>query len=248
MSNMSKVKVECSFCQSELLRYELNPNTKKPISNFFCDKYCKGEWQRKQKELVGYTKEWLIEEYINKKRSANSIAKEINRDPKRVWEWIKDYGIETRSRGHSTDHLPKDGSSFKGMKHTKETKDKIRRCRLQDGHVPYLKDGIHWLKHEGAVSPKWKGGITPDRQKVYSSEEWSESVKAVWSRDNATCQRCGKNHNITKNRGTFHIHHIVSFMVEELRTDVTNLVLLCSECHIWVHSNKNKTKEFIKEG
>jgi hypothetical protein len=59
--------------------------------------------------------------------------------------------------------------------------------------------------------PAWKGGITPERQQFYSTEEWSDAVKGVWKRDNAICQNCKKHHNTTKSRGTFHIHHIVSF-------------------------------------
>lgn len=48
-------------------------------------------------------------------------------------------------------------------------------------------------------------------------------------------------------QGTFHIHHIVSFKNKELRTNINNLVLLCDECHHWVHSNNNVAHEFIKE-
>jgi predicted HNH restriction endonuclease len=50
-----------------------------------------------------------------------------------------------------------------------------------------------------------------------------------------------------ESRGTFHIHHVVSFMVRELRAEPDNLVLLCKKCHLFVHSRKNKTSEFIKE-
>jgi thymidylate synthase (FAD) len=93
----------------------------------------------------------------------------------------------------------------------------------------------------------WKGGLTPERQALYASPEWVDAVKMVWARDNATCQKCGAHHNTAKSRGTFHIHHIVSFMVRELRADVDNLVLLCRDCHHWVHSKSNESKLFIKE-
>ena len=198
--------------------------------------------------MLGYNKEWLEHEYLAMGKSANQIAREINRDSKRVWEWITNYNIPTRSRGHDTSHLPKDGSTWKGKKHSEGTKDKIRQARLNDGHVPYLKDGVHWLTSKAKEDhPNYKGGLTPERQALYSSEEWSQSVKSVWHRDNAICQKCGKHHNSEKNRGNFHIHHIVSFMVRELRSNINNLVLLCKECHRWVHSKENINKEFIKE-
>lgn len=193
-------------------------------------------------------RDWLYGAYVISKMNCTEIAKECNRDPKTIWSWLKKFEIPTRKRG--ADSSP--GTFKKGHKygvgriHTEETKEKLRQARYKDGRVPYLKDGKHWLKHEGSVSPMWKGGVTPERQKVYSSIEWSEAVKKVWSRDNATCQRCGKYHNTCENRGTFHIHHIVSFMVEDKRTDYNNLILLCKDCHLWVHSKKNKTKKFLE--
>lgn len=195
-------------------------------------------------------KEWLYNEYIVKKRTANEIAKDVERDPKTVWSWLKKFEIKTRPRGgdSSSGSFKKGTNLWKGRKHKESTKQKIREARLKDGHVPYLKNGKHWLKGvKGEKHPLWKGGLTPERQSVYSSKEWVKVVKIVWERDNATCQNCGKHHNTTKNRGSFHIHHIISFQNRETRTDPTNLVLLCKKCHLWVHSKKNTNNKFIKE-
>lgn len=244
-----KKEVNCSICGSILLRVVWNYAKARPISAFYCDNTCKGEAQRRERESLGFTKEWLESEYLDKKKSANQIAREIGRDPKRVWEWIRDYGIGTRSRGTDYGNAFKKGqeSAFKGMKHTEETKAEIKRISIKQGRKPYMKDGVHWLKHDGAVSPMWKGGITPERQSFYSSPEWVDAVKKVWERDNAICQRCGIHHNTAKARGTFHIHHIISFMVKEKRADVDNLILLCKKCHLWVHSKNNINKQLIGE-
>lgn len=236
------MKVKCNFCDNDLER-----KVKSKTNTYFCNKNCKGKWQKQQREKLGFTKEWLIDEYINKRKSANQIAKEIKRDSKRVWEWIKDYKINTRPRG--TDY----GQNFKkghkicvGRKITDKHKNLLRNLRLKDGHVPYLKDGIHWLHHEGAISPNYKGGVTPERQAIYSSIEWTSAVKEVWKRDNAICQNCGKHHNEEQNRGKFHIHHLFSFAeYKHLRCNPDNLVLLCKECHLWVHSNENKENKFL---
>lgn len=195
------------------------------------------------------SKEWLINEYVTKKRTCNDIAKELNKDPKTIWSWLKKNEIPTRSRGgdSSSGSFKKGSNLWLGKKHKPETKDKIREARLKDGHVPYLKNGVHWMKGlESKNHPNFKGGLTPERQSLYSSNEWSEAIKKVWKRDNAICQKCGKSHNEEKNRGNFHIHHLVSFQVRELRSEVSNLILLCKECHRWVHSNKNINKQFIK--
>lgn len=245
---MPKQKVDCSTCGKELKRWLINPVTKKPILNFFCDNNCKGLWQKRQRESFGYTKEWLISEYITNKKSANQIAIEIGRDSKRVWEWIRDYGIETRKRGHDTSHLPKDGSTFKGKKHSEKTKKILSEISLKDGRVPWGKNNPHPYKgKKGKDTNNYKGGLTPERQAFYSSKEWVNAVKEVWKRDKAICQKCKKSHNETNNRGTFHIHHIISFQVREFRSNIDNLVLLCEKCHRWVHSNKNIEKQFIKE-
>lgn len=195
------------------------------------------------------SKEWLINEYITKKRTCNDIAKELNKDPKTIWSWLRKNEIPTRSRGgdSSSGSFKKGSNLWLGKKHKPETKYKIREARIKDGHVPYLRNGEHWLKSvEKKVHPNYKGGLSPERQSFYSSKEWSEAIKQVWKRDNAICQKCGKNHNEEKNRGNFHIHHLVSFQVRELRSEVSNLILLCKDCHRWVHSKKNINKEFLK--
>lgn len=242
-------KVECSQCGASIVRVTWSYKRGEPIKRFFCGHACKGEWQKAQREALGYDRDWLEDQYHVQGKSANAIAREVGRDPKRVWEWMKDYGIETRPRGtdYGQNFKPGQESAFKGKKHTKENRERIRQARLEDGRVPYLKDGKHWLHHPGAQSPAWKGGVTPERQSFYATEEWKETVKHVWARDNATCQRCGKDHNVNRNEGAFHIHHIVSFMVRDLRSDPSNLVLLCKECHRFVHSRENTEREYIRE-
>lgn len=244
-----KKKVFCSVCSSQLLRVTWNYGRNREIKNFFCDNGCKGKWQIMEREKMGFTKEWLEAEYLEKGKGANEIAKEIGRDPKRVWEWIRDYGIPTRPRGSDKNQQFKKGdeSPFKGRTHTREARERFRQLRLEDGRVPYLKNGKHWLKHKNAKHPNWKGGLTPERQAFYASDEWKVAVKEVWKRDNAICQRCGKSHNGDRNGGAFHIHHIVSFSIKSLRSDPENLVLLCKNCHLFIHSKKNINKDYISE-
>lgn len=245
---MPKQKCSCSQCGGELKRWLINGVTKKPIKNFFCNTGCKGQWQIEQREALGFTKEWLMDQYITQGKDANQIAREIGRDGKTVWNWLSLYGIPTRPRGHDTSHLSKDGSTWKGRSHSAETKLRMSVAAIADGRVPWGKENEpYWRGKTGKDHPSFKGGLTPERQSVYSSQEWVDAVKMVWARDNATCQCCGKHHNTAESRGTFHIHHITSFQVKELRTEITNLILLCKVCHKFVHSKRNITKKFIKE-
>lgn len=231
-----KFNTICHHCGAPLTR-------KSVMSMYFCDSLCKANWQRTTKPV---TEPWLRDAYVTRGLNCTQIGKQVDRDPKSVWNWLKDFGIETRKRGTTGNHVHSIGVkkvlTDAGRKRLSEA---ARAARLKDGRKPYMKDGKHWLKHEGAVSPNWQGGITPERQALYASEAWADAVKAVWKRDDASCQRCGKRHNTTASRGTFHIHHIVSFKTASLRSDATNLVLLCKPCHLFIHSRKNTLKEFI---
>ena len=238
-----KIETKCDSCGLPIKRYRSKSGM------HYCGIECKSAWQKNKRESLGFTEEWLKTEYFSLGKSANQIAREIGRDPKRVWEWMRDYSMDIRPRGsdYGNTFKPGCGSAFKGKKHTEETKNLIRDARLKDGRVPYLKDGKHWLKQDGAKPASWRGGVTPERQAFYSSDSWADAVKSVWVRDNATCQRCGKHHNTAKARGTFHIHHVVSFRVKRLRAETSNLVLLCRQCHLWVHSRENSERTFIKD-
>lgn len=241
-----KLDVVCTNCGTALKRYETKTGM------YFCNTNCKAEWQRKQKPV---DKEWLYQKYVVEKLTATDIAKIVKRNSKRVWEWLRDYGIETRSRGAESQYFItgklSDNFKFNNHKQTEEMKQKQRERRLKDGHVPYLKDGIHWLHHPGAISPSWKGGVTPERQAIYSGLAWKESVKTVWKKADAKCERCGKDHRlIDRNKEKFAIHHLHPFATyKHLRRNPDNLILLCRECHLFVHSKKNVNKEFmLKEG
>lgn len=232
----------CHHCGSVLVRKN-SPSIKTRLH--FCDTTCKGEWQRTQKPV---TREWLEEHYTKRQFNCTQIAHMVQRDPKSVWNWMKDFGIPTRPRGSDKNQQFKKGQgAFLGKKHSDVTKAKIRAARLADGHVPYLKNGVHHSKGKrGAETSNWKGGITPERQAFYASAEWKEAVKIVWRRTGGICERCNT-HQTKEQRGTYHVHHIVSFMVRHLRADADNLVLLCKACHLFVHSKENGKKEFIRE-
>lgn len=103
-----------------------------------------------------------------------------------------------------------------------------------------------WYEHNTQENHYGYTGTTPERQAVYSSRQWKRVAFQVWQRDNAECQRCQakKRHDFNQ----LDIHHIVPFSKSvELRCDINNLVLLCDDCHKWVHSNDNVNREFLGE-
>jgi hypothetical protein len=222
---------------------EFTPPGKNP--GIYCSRACKSEWQRTRKPV---TREWLYQKYIVEGLGAPEIAKIVNRDSKRVWQWLRDLDIPTRPRGSDERQLFKPGhQTMVGRKHSAETRAKMRAIALADGRVPFdPKVGPPLRGKRGAEVHTWKGGVTPERQAVYSSREWIEAVKIVWHRDDAKCQRCGLDHRtIDRAEMKFHVHHIVSFANKELRCEPSNLVLLCDKCHRWTHGKGNTERRFL---
>lgn len=233
----------------------------------FCSLDCKGEWQRNQKP---YDRDWLYQKYVVEGLSTYQIAKIVDRNPKQVYAWLKGYGIPIRERAwDTTDHQPfhdKEWLIREYVEKQRSTGDIAKEFDVSEPAIIHFmrKHGIkrrnasetrvikHWGQvgeknpmygKRGAETPGWKGGVTPERQALYSSVEWAQAVKAVWKRDNGYCQRCGIH---ARNADAMHIHHIISFTNKDLRTNPSNLILVCRKCHWWIHSKKNTNGNFIK--
>lgn len=188
--------------------------------------------------------------YVDEQLGCPDIGRMYERDPKTVLWWLRQAGIPTRPRGSDPRQWFRTGEpgAHAGHKHTREARRKISAASRDRGAVPYLRAGKHWLKDAPPeMNPRWLGGATPERQEFYRSEDWKRACVAVWKRANACCERCFRDFRTVNRRleQAFHVHHIVSFQVRELRADVPNLALLCSSCHRWVHSKKNVDRDFL---
>jgi hypothetical protein len=237
---MKTFACNCHWCGAPLIRKQQSV----VVKYHFCNNYCKAQHQRTAKPV---TKEWLYDHYIIQGMNTTQIAHIVKRDPKSVWNWLKDLEIPTRKRGYACEHLFQKGTTlWLGRNHTKESRKKMSDTAKREGRVPYNPAVGSYMKgRKGSNTPNWKGGITPERQATYSSVEWCTAAKTVWRRDRATCQRCGIKKNDARDM-PFDLHHIVSFENKERRTDPNNLVLLCEPCHYWTHGKKNTRKEFVR--
>jgi hypothetical protein len=106
---------------------------------------------------------------------------------------------------------------------------------FKKGHVPWNKGKpAPWAK--GKNHWKWKGGFN-DVQNLRWCPEYEEWRRAVFKRDNYTCQRCQC--KPTK-ENPLHAHHIKKFTdYPEIRFEINNGITLCKNCHLKKHKNKN---------
>jgi len=90
--------------------------------------------------------------------------------------------------------------------------------RKQNLKIKHFSGENHW---------NWKGGITPINEKIRRTIEYEEWRKAVFERDNYTCQLCGEI------GGVLHADHIKDFSsYPEFRFELSNGRTLCKNCHL----------------
>lgn len=149
------------------------------------------------------TKEFLVEEYINKKIPYCVIAKEIVKcDPSTVKNKLLKFGIPIRSRSealtgrkmppHSEETNLKRSKLAKGKPKPKDFGAKLSKIKLgiklgpqSEEHKRKRIDKIRGENHY-----RWKGGITPLGVMIRNSLNYKNWVKEVFQKDNYTCQKC----------------------------------------------------------
>ena len=105
----------------------------------------------------------------------------------------------------------------------------------------YLKNFLFMSAHTDdhvGINPKgeievWSGSKVPPWERVYRDRNNPRNRvwrKAVFERDNYTCQRC------QKRGGELQAHHIKPYAkYEKLRYEISNGVCLCESCHKLEH-------------
>lgn len=190
----------------------------------------------------------LRELYVEQRLGCPEIGRRFERDAKTVHWWLREAAIPTRSRGHDErQHFKLGHTSSIGRIPSAETRAKIGAASV--GRA-WKRGNEHWLRNvPPEQNPNWKGGRTPERQEFYRSAEWRAAACFVWARDNGCCRNCGLDWNSVDRAttATFHVHHVFSFQIRELRSNPDLLVLLCRPCHLWVHSNANVTRAWLPQ-
>ncbi len=86
-------------------------------------------------------------------------------------------------------------------------------------------------RSRGEQSNFWKGGVSAEHELQRKTAQYKDWRKAVFERDNYTCQVCG-DRSVAGHRVRLHADHIKPFAAyPDLRFDVSNGRTLCVPCH-----------------
>jgi hypothetical protein len=151
-----------------------------------------------------------------------------------------------------------------GRKRTEETRQKMRENHADfkgKNHPGFGKPRSRESKQRqskamkgrfiGQNSPHWNSDLTDkERQTQRNYPEYTEWRKAVYKRDNYTCQICGNNTG-----GNLVAHHLESYRSNpKLRTTLSNGATTCENCHLDFHhkygygnNTRKQFEEFVKE-
>jgi hypothetical protein len=158
--------------------------------------------------------------YDIEKKTISVVAKIYSVSPATILKYLRKFNIKTRRLGYTiNDKIRKKLSvGHKGIKQSYEWRKNISQAMMGEKN--------HNYKHGLAKSKKYIKNI------IRKSLEYKEWRKAVFERDNYTCQKCGvKNGN--GEEIYIEAHHIKSYdKYPQLRFAISNGQTLCKKCHL----------------
>jgi len=169
--------------------------------------------------VYGVGEDWLRKQYAELKLSVQEIAELVGCSGWVINHSLECYGIDKRDKGEIMflAHQRQRGSYG-----TQEYGDKIAATKM------------------GARNPAWKGGVTPEYQRVRGSLEYAEWREQVLDRYDWACVVCGGFGPIA--------HHLASFSDNlELRMDVDNGVAMCKACHVAFHDEYGRGNNTLEQ-
>lgn len=189
----------------------------------------------KQDKTSEISKDTLIDLYVNKKLSSDEIGEKYNVSGGSILNLLKKFEIPARTTSEI-------------MRLYYDFKDGHRR---QSEHLQKIENKIiHSCATRGISIEEFDGFKSDERHMIRNSYDYKHWRMEVFTRDNFTCQACGKI------GGNLQAHHIENFSSHpELRFDVNNGVTFCVKCHNpkyidsfhRIYGCFNNTKEQVKE-
>jgi hypothetical protein len=244
MENFKK----CKKCEQNKNVYEFH--TTKSNYQSIC-KGCKAEYDKtrsieKNDELKIKSKIYRSNLTKEQKNKINKAKKHVfvnchvcnlelnkRKDSLKSWSGMCTYCSrkEISSRPEMKEHYKQNGLNFI-EKYGKIPSPAIENRPRGDKHH-------NWgVSRKGKDSFNWRGGITPENERIRHSKEYKEWRLHVFERDNFACVNCGDNKG-----GNLNADHIQPFsLFPELRLDINNGRTLCIDCHKEIGWSPSKNK------
>lgn len=185
-------------------------------------------------------KDWLFTEYVVKGKSTIQIARESGCTDANILRVMRRFNIPRKNRTWTEEEIEilLDCAGDHTLKETAELLDKtynavrIKASQLgiKSAYKPGIRDEITRQKISATLQKitvkNWAGFKEINNKLIRKSVPYQEWRKAVFERDNYTCQECGI-------RGVYlHADHIKRFAeYPELRLELSNGRTLCADCH-----------------
>lgn len=195
-------------------------------------------------------RDWLYEQYIVNHRTYEDIATEANAYKSTVGRALKRFGFDARI--HTSKYLQlndkewlqaryvEDGMSVKVIAELVGSTPGNVYSALSLMNVKLRNPNEAWHLRfpegrNGEDHPNWRGGLTSLNNRARATKAYKEWRKAVFERDNYTCQFCHKR------GGDLEADHIKQFAYHiEVRLDLDNGRTLCKPCHKTTDTHSRK--------
>jgi len=225
-TKVERIKVTCLQCNKTFLAYPCDRDRK------FCSKECSDESHRIR----------LIHECENCGKTFNIIPSQLSRGwgkycSRSCWKLDIHQKAESALVKKTCSYC---GNTFIAHNHNNDSKYCSNKCSAL-GTIDHRSD---WI---GTNNPNWKGGITPENERIRTSAEYKIFRDTVYERDSYTCQKCNETGS------NLECHHQYNFAeFPTLRLDPSNGVTFCEDCHDDFHcmfgrkhNNPNQVVKFL---
>lgn len=234
----------CEICHKKYYRKRSKKTNKlESLYNFKKRQYCSKEcyWKSLKEKMLGLDNPHYKERIIKK---CKNCEKKFEVLPSRNFrkfcspKCFRDYNLGKPRKGK---HLKGEGHPSFGKHPSKNTKEKMKIAKLKNPTRYWLNKERPELRKTDIEKSKWR----EFRGQLSTRTEYKQWVRAVFEKDDYTCQKC-------KIRGErLNAHHIFNFrdyFFKGLKKE--NGITLCETCHRNFHKrygNRNNTEKQIKE-
>lgn len=174
-----------------------------------------------------YSETNLVRSYMSKQGLIGSVDRKFCSNKCKMYYRNILYNPSKTEQGRKriSEYAKKRGTAFL---HTPESIEKQRKTITGSGH---------W---------NWQGGITPLNRRRRNQKESRDWRKAIFSRDDYTCQVCGSRNGNGKSVYLQADHIKPWSLFPELRYDMSNGRTLCIDCHKQTSTYMGRIKNYSR--